>query len=321
MFRHQGPSKSSRSPKVDHPSRGRRGISSHSQRSILKATAQETLGILPGLLNQLRSTYAAHTSHKFSLDTLRPLNPKFCPSYPRPATIKVINEDTLNAAIRLSQSASAQDPRLRNPHVAVVNFANRHSPGGGWLNGAMAQEESICYRSSLALSLKRSQYPLSGHDALYSPYVLVMRHDHAHGHRLMVKDSSAVKLPIVSAVTIAALHHPKVHTVTEKSRNPFSSAREKRVFSSSRERAITKNKMRLALRAAAYHGHRMLVLGALGCGVFKNPPEDVAHCWLEVLMEEEFAGNWWREVWFAVFDPKQEGNYKVFDRILSGKRV
>jgi uncharacterized protein (TIGR02452 family) len=79
--------------------------------------------------------------------------------------------------------------------------------------------------------------------------------------------------------------------------------------------------MRLALRIAATNGHGMLVLGALGCGVYANPPGEVANCWLEVLREAEFRGNWWREVCFAVYDPKNEGNFAVFERVLAGKKV
>lgn len=81
--------------------------------------------------------------------------------------------------------------------------------------------------------------------------------------------------------------------------------------------------MRLALRMAASHGKRSLVLGAFGCGVYANPPEDVAQCWLEVLQDDEFrlAGNWWRDVCFAIYDPKGEGNYDVFRRVLDGQKV
>jgi hypothetical protein len=40
-----------------------------------------------------------------------------------------------------------------------------------------------------------------------------------------------------------------------------------------------------------------------------------------VLRENEFAGNWWRKVWFAVYDPKQEGNFDTFHRVLHGQQV
>lgn len=72
---------------------------------------------------------------------------------------------------------------------------------------------------------------------------------------------------------------------------------------------------------AARRGHRSLVLGAMGCGAFKNPPEEVAICWLEVLRENEFKGGWWDGIWFAIFDSKKEGNFEIFERVLSGVEI
>jgi uncharacterized protein (TIGR02452 family) len=64
-----------------------------------------------------------------------------------------------------------------------------------------------------------------------------------------------------------------------------------------------------------------LVLGALGCGAFRNPPEEVAICWLEVLQEEEFGGGWWDTIWFAIYDTRNEGNFEVFEKILGGQEI
>ncbi|SPO05599.1 uncharacterized protein DNG_08286 [Cephalotrichum gorgonifer] len=281
----------------------------------LRETAQETCEVLVDLLHELGTEKLARHCDKYSPDSLTRLHPDSCPSYPEPATIKVINDDTLNAAIKLSKSAQNVDGNLPPASLrpAVVNFANSRSPGGGWLNGAMAQEEAICYRSSLAMSLSNNHhYPLAKDEGLYSPYVLVIRDDLASGHRLY--SGHPAGFPVVSALTIAALNKPQIRIFRRHSAD-------KLVFAQDRDRDATKGKMRLALRMAARHGHANLVLGALGCGVFDNPPEDVAHCWLEVMREDEFSGNWWRKVWFAVYDPKGEGNFGIFDRVLSGRKV
>lgn len=293
------------------------------RKETLKATAKETLNVLPALLARLRRTEAASSSTKYSTLTMRRLDPNHCPSYSQPATIKVINEDTLNAAIQLSNliQSSGDDPQLNNPRPLIISFANDQKPGGGWLNGQIAQEEAICYRSSLARSLHHRHYPLAWDEVIYSPYVLVVREDMAQGHRLY--RGSTETLPVVSCLTVAALRKPKVHTFVPNGASYGLRARlpEKQVFESDKDRSITKAKMRLTLRTAAVRGHHSLVLGALGCGIYANPPEDVAHCWLEVLREDEFAGNWWREICFAVYDPKNEGNYEVFNKVLSGKQV
>jgi len=284
------------------------------QREQLRKVARETSSLSRDLLENLTPAEAreAQTSTAYTLETLRRLDPNLCPRHPRPATIKVVNQDTLSAAIEMSEGKSGPPP-------LIVNFANRHSRGGGWRNGAVAQEEALCYRSTLAMTLDQAQYPLARTEALYSPYVLVLRDEMADGHDLLDPP-----YPIVSVVTVAAINRPEVTTFTLNRNTPgltASSPLEKHVFALDRDRNYTKDKMRLTLRLAAVHGHDMLVLGALGCGVFQNPPEDVACCWAEVLKEYEFKGNWWREVWFAVFDRTGEGNFETFSLALDGQRV
>ncbi|KAF5707758.1 mitochondrial chaperone BCS1 [Fusarium mundagurra] len=144
------------------------------QREELRATAQETLEISRSLLKELGTHDLARHSVKYSFGSLTRLQPTHCPSYRQPAIIKVINDDTLNAAIELYRRAQIDTGPKSQPPI-VVNFANRHSPGGGWLNGAMAEEEALYYRSTLALSLNKKHYPLERDEALYSPYELIMR--------------------------------------------------------------------------------------------------------------------------------------------------
>ena len=310
-----------------------------SARQGLVATAKETLTLLKTLPAQLPNLDLT-ASIKYSNDIIPRLNPNRCPAYPSRARIKVINEDTYNAAIQLtaiapttptpaptsqfsssSSSSPSTSPRPPNPRVAVLNFANHRIPGGGWLNGAIAQEEALFYRSSLpiCLTLSSGHYPFSLSDALYSPDVVVFRSDMSSGHALLLPATAPRDLPVVSVLTVAAINLPKVHTFLVK--DGPQPPREKNVFASDRERSVTKAKMRLTLRMAAKHRHGRLVLGALGCGAFGNPPEDVAHCWREVLDEDEFSGGWWEEVWFAVYDRRNDGNFDIFNNILDGKQV
>ncbi|KAF5243847.1 hypothetical protein FANTH_7976 [Fusarium anthophilum] len=151
-----------------------------------------------------------------------------------------------------------------------------------------------------------------------------MRDDLCSGHE--ISSLPARELPVVSALTVAALRGPPVRLFTNEPRKDImrrssSEVFEKRIFANDRDRDITKAKMRLCLRMAAKRNHDMLVLGALGCGVYGNPPEDIAHCWLEMLREYEFSGNWWWEVWFAVFNTKNGGNFEIFHQVLDGKQV
>jgi hypothetical protein len=61
----------------------------------------------------------------------------------------------------------------------------------------------------------------------------------------------------------------------------------------------------------------------------RNPPTDVAQCFLELLQEKEFQGGWWEEVAFAVLDNTKgpnsgkdgNGNFGQFYKVLNGQVV
>jgi uncharacterized protein (TIGR02452 family) len=224
-----------------------------------------------------------------------------------------------NANISINKSTDddtfSTPARIPKP-VAVLNLASERSAGGGWQNGALAQEEALCYRSSLYLSLHKSYYPLSSLSAIYSPSVLIIRDAMSRGHNLLIPAEQPADLPVTSVISVAALRRPAL-TADGKG------------YKNEGQRAETKRKIRLTLRIAALGGHTKLVLGALGCGVFANPPNQVANCFIEVLREKEFQGGWWESVVFAILDNvKGEhggkdgvGNFGEFYRVLAGEVV
>lgn len=96
-------------------------------------------------------------------------------------------------------------------------------------------------------------------------------------------------------------------------------------YKDQRTRKLMLEKIRMILRVAGRKGERRLVLGALGCGAFGNPPTEVANLWKWVLQEKEFSG-WWEDVVFAVYVPpsgdhRAMANFSVFREILNGLRV
>ena len=79
-----------------------------------------------------------------------------------------------------------------------------------------------------------------------------------------------------------------------------------------------KNKIRTILRIGLKHGHDALVLGALGCGAFHNPPRHIAKLFHEVIYENEFA-NKFKLIVFAILDDhnshkshNRDGNFLPF---------
>lgn len=286
-------------------------------RDELRRTARDTADATRLLQWILRRRTDLGSSQKYNSNIIHQyrLDP---PAFGRHGTrIRVYNMDTLDAAVMLRRQAMQQaDPRRpRNLRPAVLNFANARMPGGGWWNGAVAQEEAMCYRSTLAYSLHRRHYRLYPLEGIYSSRVAVLRHSMSSGHAWITDIGSLTPatvrelLPWYSALTVAAIYKPKTR---------WSWRSTNKVFAYDKDQQLTKDKMRLALHMAAMHGHDMLVLGAFGCGVYENPPRDVARCWLEVLRE---YGSRWRCVWFAVYDPQGQGNFRTFEEVLDGRRV
>ncbi len=217
--------------------------------------------------------------------------------------ILVVNEDCLFTAEKLITQGY-------NP--AVLNMASRRNPGGGVLGGAGAQEETIFRRSDLFRSLyqyasyasryglvpSKDQYPLdANYGGIYSSGVSVFRMDEAHGYALM---DAPVKMSFVS---VAGMNRPEL---------------DYRGMISEHLVPGVKNKIRTILRIGLQNGHDSMVLGALGCGAFCNPPRHVARLFNEVINEQEFR-NKFRLIAFSVLEDHNsrrpnnpEGNFKPF---------
>ena len=278
---------------------------------LLARVAADTKSLLPGIL--LTTPHAPPDGRLYTKGDLPPLAPNACPKL-NLTPIRVLNADSIDAALELKTWHTEKDvtPRNEKP-VLILNMANAYHAGGGWLGGALAQEEALCYCSSLAFTLKNRFYPIPSDGGLYSPTVIVIRRSMAKGHGLLDLDKPE-QLPVVSVVSVAAVRGPVI------ARDHDGNERYKNI----EDRILMKQKMRTVLRIAAKNGHRRLVLGALGCGAFGNPREEVVECWKETLQEYEWGGGWWEEIVFAVLDggtSKGLGNFGTFLKGLDGLEV
>ena len=192
---------------------------------------------------------------------------------PRPPAIEVTDESSLAATRRLGGD------------VACLNFTSARNAGGGFRNGAQAQEESLARGSAIYPCLlaagdfyayHRAQPSLLYSDrVIYAPEVPVFR------------DDKGTLLPAAYPVTFLTAAAP----------NRAAIAREQPHLLAEVPGVLARRAARV-LRIAAAHGHRRLVLGAWGCGVFGNDPVVVADAFATALA----AGPWFERVVFAGLD-------------------
>ena len=196
-----------------------------------------------------------------------------------PATIEVTAETTGEAARRLAE-------REQVSGVVALNFASAKNPGGGFLGGAKAQEEDLARCSSLyACQLTQPAYyeanratrsMLYTDHLIYSPEVPFFR------------DERLELLPVPFAVSIITSPAPNAGEAHLRGEGHL-------------VRQTLERRAAHVLRVAAHHGHRTLVLGAWGCGVFRNDPRDVADVFARLLTAGPFARAFGRVV-FAIYD-------------------
>lgn len=74
-------------------------------------------------------------------------------------------------------------------------------------------------------------------------------------------------------------------------------------------------KAEVILYIAVSEGENVIILGAFGCGAFRNPPEVVAQGYKEVIQDYLYD---FRTIEFAVYCPPQRGdkNYRAFAKAM-----
>lgn len=219
--------------------------------------------------------------------------------------ITVTRERTLECAARLHR----EDPARK---IAVLNFASATHPGGGVVRGANAQEECLCRCTTLYPALKGEKaapfYTLSHGSALhtdaclYTPGVLAVKTDTDLPERLPESEFFAFDVVSCSA--------PNLRPQPANAMNPGDIDPAHIADNDLLELHV--RRWRQILRAAAGLND-VLVLGAFGCGAFRNPPALVADAFQELLRRDPLLAAAFKEIVFAVYCPPQDDtNYRVF---------
>jgi uncharacterized protein (TIGR02452 family) len=172
----------------------------------------------------------------------------------------VYNQTTLAvAAARVAQGY----------RVAILNFASATTPGGGWLNGALAQEESLARSSALVYTFRDDamyadtshwRNPFYNDTVIVSPGVPFFRQ---HNGQFIDMPWQA------DVITSAAVHAKAVHA--------YMPERVDEIGPTMRQRT------QKAFEVATTLDADILILGAWGCGAFGNDPDQIAQIMYDMM--------------------------------------
>lgn len=211
-------------------------------------------------------------------------------------TIEVENMDSFDFAKRLIDQG--MDP-------LVLNLASDYTPGGGWRRGAMAQEETLFYRSTYAFSLEHNvwitnpkkswDYPLGKYHQVYTPDVFVFKDSN---YNTMDWESCYW----VDCLAVAGIINPHYQTNGLYHDDDYQ---------------LMKTKLTGIFEIAKEHGNDSLVLGAIGCGAFGNTPGNVAKLFKKIINDNKYDMDF--KIVFAVKSNNNNMNYKVFHDTLDNR--
>lgn len=208
-------------------------------------------------------------------------------------SIEVTNETTAQAAVRLQAAGKT--------NLVALNFASARNQGGGFLAGAIAQEEDLCRASGLYACLKKKPLFYNAnilcddsfytHGVLYSPQVPFFRDE----NNLFLEQPFTLSIVTAPAPNLSGSKKEGLDNL---------------LTGLLRERTIR------ILQAAHLNGHKNLILGAWGCGAFGNDPKMVAEAFMLALTKVPY----FEHVTFAVYDTREPFFlYETFKEICSGR--
>ncbi len=211
-------------------------------------------------------------------------------------TVTVANETTFAAAQRFTRNLGLP--------CGCLNFASAKNPGGGFLGGSSAQEEALARSSTLYASLieadgayyqqnRRIGTAIYTDATILSPSVTVFRDDYG----------SLLETPFdVSIITAPAPNRGAVERNEPERLSDIP--------------AVFHRRIRNVLALFANQGTQTLVLGAWGCGVFRNDPTKVADWFHEALFADGF-GKIFQQIHFAVLDHDDGPCIKAFQNTFT----
>lgn len=192
-----------------------------------------------------------------------------------------------------------KDKRFLQKSICILNFASSKNPGGGFENGAMAQEEALCQASNLynILSKHREFYEYNRKNlnkGLYSDGIIFTR------NVLFFRNKyKNVEPQLADVITCPAPN--------------FKAARRNGVSETEIECTMSR-RIEQIIKVAIANDVRVLTLGAFGCGVFGNDPNKVANMMATILTTKGYS-EYFNEIIFAMNGTTGE-NVSAFTKVF-----
>lgn len=220
----------------------------------------------------------------FYVEKVMPYNVKdFCGKYD--TKVSIYNQDVAICTVAAVNHASEGDK------VCVLDFASYTNPGGGFLTGALSQEESICRMSGL--------YPiLQSRADIYEKRRLNLNNGLYGNDMFYIKD-----VPFMSRGRGKAVLADVIVAAAPNAKSYMKSAGAKKM---ELDHAL-KQRIGMIYTIPARMGANILLLGAFGCGVFGNEIDSVINYWMSCA---ELWPGLYKEIVHPVFDKAQYECFK-----------
>ena len=225
-----------------------------------------------------------------------------------------------NIVVSAKRSFQAAE-EYRGSKTCVLNFASARNPGGGVITGSSAQEECLCRCSTLYFAISDEKIYLNFHkkhddlikqkkmnllynsDCIFSPDITVFKSD--DGNYTLLPENERYFVDVIScAAPNLSWYIPNEIKGEETKIDP------------EKLKNLHKSRARRILDIAKANGEESLILGAFGCGVFRNPPYITAQAWAETLSDYMYS---FKNIEFAVYcnPSKPSKNYIAFNEVIT----
>ncbi|GHT42165.1 TIGR02452 family protein [Bacteroidia bacterium] len=239
------------------------------------------------------------TAQLYMPDALKFLQPEVQQS------IAGLNFQTRITVQNCTSIEAAQQLLKTGGKIGCLNFASAKNPGGGFLSGAQAQEESLARNSTLYPTLTKFQRKMYDYNRslttylysdymIYSPDVVFFRNDADE----LLPQPFLFDILTSPAVNVGAIMQNKPSELSQVEQTMLS-------------------RIDKILAVFVLQKVEKIILGAWGCGVFQNKPEDVATYFAHYLTQKGKYGKCFSEVVFAVFDKsRNQENIRAFENMF-----